>query len=651
MSFFFRHRVGNINWPLVESTSLANTINSMDLDALQSLLDSLAFSEASYDGRRGRDGDDLFVKAYKILQLIVEYLLHVQAEVNREGGDLRRELLRAAEHVADLDERLRKSTDRNKTLKREVKMYQAIVRTCEGMLTHYGLDSTEIFLAARASSLHYGKSPSPPFTASPSGAASVSVDPSDKLNEIARQVQSVIRGVPEIKRRDREGIERELEDIRGRIEEVGRCLREGEPVGSRKGGQEKPEKEEEEEEQEALEEDELKQVVGSPPTLPDISPLDPPYVTARPSQPLQRGRFVLSCVSASGIRNDGSELRAYLKCKLGNEHISNDNVKARRTGTTKAAAAGGVVQFGNEKINFDVQDPTSLTDRDDRVFLEVSLYDDNWISDKCVCAAKIDVTDAITRPMFFGDGPKVLEVDMHKPGTSTDCGVLKVKVEFWAAKFGVVQLVCNGASNLNNVGNLLDKQDPYVYFTVGKEKSQTDTVQNGGVNPSFNSAELLVLVDESNWNKPAKVQVFDDDFGSDSLISEHALNLFHMMSERSAPYSSLPLQTKSGKEGGTLNCFCSFLPFGQLNVIVCSAKNLRNPDSWGKPDPYVQVTLTQGEPAALKALPAPVDMKSKDVKKILNEGKHKTAECSSKVTVAKQTQTIDGTLNPDWLAE
>ena len=47
-----------------------------------------------------------------------------------------------------------------------------------------------------------------------------------------------------------------------------------------------------EEEQEALEEDELKQVVGSPPTLPDISPLDPPYVTARPSQPLQRGRFV-----------------------------------------------------------------------------------------------------------------------------------------------------------------------------------------------------------------------------------------------------------------------------------------------------------------------------------------------------------------------
>ena len=42
-------------------------------------------------------------------------------------------------------------------------MYQAVVKTCENMLTYYGLDSAEIFLAARAASQHYGMTPPAPF--------------------------------------------------------------------------------------------------------------------------------------------------------------------------------------------------------------------------------------------------------------------------------------------------------------------------------------------------------------------------------------------------------------------------------------------------------------------------------------------------------
>jgi hypothetical protein len=309
------------------------------------------------------------------------------------------------------------------------------------------------------------------------------------------------------------------------------------------------------------------------------------------------------------------------------------------------------LEFSNEKLYFDVQDPTSVENKDGVVFMEIALYDDNWMSDKCVCVAKVDVTDEMERPMFYNDGPKVLEVDLHKPGTTEDCGTIKVKVEFWAAKFGVVRVVCNDCTNLNDTSNMLDKQDPYVYLSIGEERARTETLSNAGAKPDWKGEELLIFVDEKNWNKPFKLDIFDDDFGSDSLIASHTLDLFNMMAENSAPYSSIPLLTQSGKDAGTFNCNCDFLPFGQLNVIVHSAKSLRNPDSWGKPDPYIMLSLDQCQPAALKALPSPVDQKSKEVKKIIKDARKQTGECAKKASITKQTQTIDSTLDPEWLAE
>jgi len=382
-----------------------------------------------------------------------------------------------------------------------------------------------------------------------------------------------------------------------------------------------------------------------------IPDTDRPYAGPRDVQPLQRGRFVLTCVSGEGVKGKDSSLQAYLKVKIGDAAIADAKAKAHKTKTTKAAKAGGKLEFNNEKINIDIQDPTTVTDKDGVVFLEVALYDDNWMADKCVCVAKVDVTDILSRPNFYNDGPKVLEVDLHKPGTTEDCGTLKLKVEFWAAKFGVVKVICNDCTDLNDTSNMLDKQDPYVYLSLGEEKARTETLSNAGSKPDWKGVELLVFVDERNWNKPFKLQIYDDDFGSDALIAEHNLDLFNMMAEKSAAYSSIPLTTKSGKDAGFFNCNCDFLPFGQLNVIVHSAKSLRNPDSWGKPDPYLTLSLDQCQPAALKALPTPVDPKSKEVKKIVKDAKKQTGDCAKLASVVKQTQTIDGSLNPEWLAE
>ena len=46
-----------------------------------------------------------------------------------------------------------------------------------------------------------------------------------------------------------------------------------------------------------------------------------------------------------------------------------------------------------------------------------------------------------------------------------------------------------------------------------------------------------------------------------------------------------------------------------------------------------------------------MDLKSKDVKKIIKDAKKQTGDCAKNASVTKQTQTIDGTLDPEWLAE
>ena len=88
-------------------------------------------------------------------------------------------------------------------------MYQAVVKTCENMLTYYGLDSAEIFLAARASATHYGKNPPSPFI-SPASRQSGLVPALDVLGKEAR---SALEELPESDYPDVGGMTDELSDI------------------------------------------------------------------------------------------------------------------------------------------------------------------------------------------------------------------------------------------------------------------------------------------------------------------------------------------------------------------------------------------------------------------------------------------------------
>ena len=92
--FFFRQRTGAFDWDKLDRLSISKVIGDVDLDTLQSLLDSLTFTQLnpSISAPRSSTGDSLAIKGMMVQQLIVEYLLNVQESINQSETTLKQEL-------------------------------------------------------------------------------------------------------------------------------------------------------------------------------------------------------------------------------------------------------------------------------------------------------------------------------------------------------------------------------------------------------------------------------------------------------------------------------------------------------------------------------------------------------------------------------
>jgi len=90
-------------------------------------------------------------------------------------------------------------------------------------------------------------------------------------------------------------------------------------------------------------------------------------------------------------------------------------------------------------------------------------------------------------------------------------------------------------------------------------------------------------------------QVYDDNIGSDALIGKTTFSLMNYMkpakvddADAETGIQGMSLMHK-GKAAGELRAGVRFLPAGKLTVKCISGRELRNPDSFGKADPFVQL--------------------------------------------------------------
>jgi Ca2+-dependent lipid-binding protein len=200
----------------------------------------------------------------------------------------------------------------------------------------------------------------------------------------------------------------------------------------------------------------------------------------------------------------------------------------------------------------------------------------------------------------------------------------------------------------------METQDPYVKLELEKQIAKSKVINNGGVQPKFNNEELLLYVGHDDWMKDIKLSVWDSDMISDDLIGQSTVPLLEFMAQGGYKKKENPicelLDKKGKKKCGALLGKIEFLPVGRLNIMVHYGKNLRNPDMFGKPDPYLTLELEQGIPMEFKTMPEDEleNKKSRKIKAIEKDKKLSQAAARKLMYAKKQTKTVDGTLNPEW---
>jgi hypothetical protein len=83
-SFSFRQRFGKLNLRELEAIDLEKIINEVDIDSLQQYLDNLTFSGLDMHYLT----DQQVLKAFKLSQLSIEYLLFTQEQLVTKLKDL-----------------------------------------------------------------------------------------------------------------------------------------------------------------------------------------------------------------------------------------------------------------------------------------------------------------------------------------------------------------------------------------------------------------------------------------------------------------------------------------------------------------------------------------------------------------------------------
>jgi len=114
---------------------------------------------------------------------------------------------------------------------------------------------------------------------------------------------------------------------------------------------------------------------------------------------------------------------------------------------------------------------------------------------------------------------------------------------------------------------------------------------------------MLVYCDESSWKEDVEISVYDDNIGGDAVIGTTKLSLLPMMNpqiginslakdESASAESMSHTLLHKGKTAGELRFGAKFLPAGRLTIKCVSGRNLRDTDSVGKSDPYLQLSVT-----------------------------------------------------------
>ena len=181
-------------------------------------------------------------------------------------------------------------------------------------------------------------------------------------------------------------------------------------------------------------------------------------------------------------------------------------------------------------------------------------------------------------------------------------GRVKLSITWWQANKGALLLTLVDGHNFRvpSMFKSAKGMDPYCMVHLGNANVQTLTVSNGGKNPVFNN-EHLIWCDDKAWKEDMKIVIMDNDVGRDAIIGECKTDVLHVMTPKDITDTDAEGETisnkltKKKKDAGELRYSLRFLPCARLTVKCVGGRNIRNPDSRGKADPYLVMSLDDSQ--------------------------------------------------------
>ena len=132
-TFYFQQRRGRLDLRAIARIDIERVIADVDIDTLQSNLESIAFSDLDADDL-SHYSDEHFVTLFRLAQLIIEYLLNVQNALLTYSKDAESETARLEAAAKEGELRLKSRKKQMESLRREIKQNRRTIKTYEEVL-------------------------------------------------------------------------------------------------------------------------------------------------------------------------------------------------------------------------------------------------------------------------------------------------------------------------------------------------------------------------------------------------------------------------------------------------------------------------------------------------------------------------------------
>ena len=100
---------------------------------------------------------------------------------------------------------------------------------------------------------------------------------------------------------------------------------------------------------------------------------------------------------------------------------------------------------------------------------------------------------------------------------------------------------------------------------------------------------VKMIADAGDSSLVLTVEIYDDNWMKDALIGKVDIDLKDLVSRPATPWKQYFDLDTQGRVGLTLNYLTCFHGMCRITLVEC--RNLTNPDLFGKPDPYVYMTV------------------------------------------------------------